>query len=91
MEKQNDAMTICTLAKPDVIPININAYKKLVMLQEHYDLLINILGHAVDVDDDGKPTIDWNGKNFLLNAFSMLEPEAFDEAVSKAKERKGVE
>lgn len=90
MEKTNDAMTICTLAKPDLIPVNANGYKMLVQTQEHYELLVNVLCHALDVDEDGQPVIDYSGKVFILNAFEMLEPDAFQLAVDKAKARKGV-
>ncbi len=92
MEKTNDTMTICTLEKnPTAIPIRIDEYKFLTRLQQQYDMFVCGFMHAITLDLDGDPTIDYDGRKFLLQIGAMMEPEAFNQRMTELRERKGGE
>lgn len=88
MEKTNDTMTICTLAQPDTVAVSAEAYKRLVAMQEHYDIFVNTLAKVIEVDMHGEPTIEWQGRDLLLTMFEIMEPAAFDEGVQRARDKK---
>lgn len=85
MEKLNDTMTICTLARPDTITIAATEYKDMCHAQQHYEQFIEMLNMAMTLDRNGNPDIDFNGRDFILNAYRFLEPNAFRYRVMQLK------
>ena len=75
-EKHNDTMTICTLARPDVITIPIGEYKEHVMRQAHYEMMLQTFLDALRLDSYGKLDIDFNGRDLILSRMKFIEPEA---------------
>ena len=76
MERTNDTMTICTLARPDVITIPIGEYKEHVMRQAHYEMMLQTFLDALRLDSYGKLDIDFNGRDLIIARMKFIEPEA---------------
>ena len=85
MEKNNDTMTICTLARPDLMTISADEYKQYCHCQQHYELLIEMLEEAIELDDQGNPEIPYSNRDFLLKGFKLFEPKAFSYRVMQLK------
>ena len=76
MEKTNDAMTIYTLAKPDVVTIPTTEYKDLVAAQQHYETIVNLLLSSFELDGDDVE-IGFSERKTIPFAVRFLEPEAY--------------
>lgn len=76
MEKTNDTMTICTLARPDVITLPVSEYKDHIMRQAHYEMMLQTFLDALRLDSYGKLDIDFNGRDLIIARMKFIEPEA---------------
>ena len=89
MEKLNDTMTICTLAKPDVVTISLKEYKNLLVVADQYKRLLEANERAISLDSNGKADIDYAGRNLILFALKILEPETLNYRVKQLKKEAG--
>lgn len=89
MEKLNDTMTICTLAKPDVVTINTAEYKHLLEAQEQRMRMIEVINSALKLDSNGEADIDYRGRNLIIFAYQILFPEAFNFRMKQLKKEAG--
>lgn len=89
MEKTNDTMTICTLARPDVVTIKATEYKDLLKAQEQYERIISMLYHAISLDMSGRADIDYHGRDLIICGLEILEPQALAFWVRQLKKEKG--
>lgn len=85
MERMNDAMTICTLARPDVVTLKTNEYIDLIKAQEQCERLIEAITQAISLDHHGSPQIDYKGDDLIMFAFRLLEPEAYNYRIRQLK------
>lgn len=88
MERINDAMTICTLARPDVITISVKEYADLIKTKEKHEKYIDVVMSAISLDHYRKPQIDYKGDDLILIGSQILEPEAFFERIEQLMEVK---
>lgn len=86
MERLNDAMTICTLARPDVVTIKVDEYAELIKTQEQYVKLVDLVINSITLDSYGKPQIDFKGDDRILIGSQILEPDAFEDRITELKE-----
>lgn len=89
MEKLNDTMTICTLAKPDVVTIKTAEYKHLLEAQEQSTRMIEVINSALKLDSNGEADIDYHGRNLIIFAYQILFPEAFNFRMKQLKKEAG--
>ena len=87
MERMNDAMTICTLARPDVITISVNEYAELIKAKEQHEKFIDLVMGAITLDNYRKPQIDYKGDDRILIGSQILEPDAFEDRITELKEK----
>lgn len=78
MEKTNDTMTICTLARPDVITLPVSEYKEHVMRQAHYELMLQTFLDALRLDSEGHVDIDYKGRTRLIIGLEIIETKALN-------------
>lgn len=76
MEKTNDTMTICTLAKPDSITLNVREYRDLLDAQRQYENVLNLALQCITLDSDGEADIDYKGRSRLLIGLEIIESDA---------------
>lgn len=89
MEKLNDTMTICTLARPDVVTIKVSEYKHLLEAQEQSTRMIEAINSALKLDSNGEADIDYRGRNLIIFAYQILFPEAFSFRMKQLKKEAG--
>lgn len=89
MERINDTMTICTLAKPNIVTITPGELKEAARLQEHYEMLINTLNQAISLDIHGDPDIDFRGRDLILLVYKLIEPDAYNYRLRQLKTERG--
>lgn len=85
MEKTNDTMTICTLAKPDSITLNVREYRDLVNAQKQYEDIVNLVLQCITLDSDGAPDIDYKGRSRLLIGLEIIESDAVNFKVKQLR------
>lgn len=78
MEKTNDTMTICTLAKPDTITLNVREYRDLLDAQRQYESVLNLVLQSISLDSDGAADIDYKGRTRLMIGLEIIESEALN-------------
>lgn len=78
MEKTNDTMTICTLAKPDTITLSVREYRDFLNAQRGYESVLNLILQSISLDSDGKADIEYKGRTRLLIGLEIIEPEALN-------------
>lgn len=89
MEKLNDTMTICTLARPDVVTIKVSEYRNLLEAQEQSTRLIEAINSALKLDSNGEADIDYRGRNLIIFAYQILFPVGFDFRIKQLKKEAG--
>ena len=87
MEKQNDAMTICTLAKPDTITLNVREYRDLLDAQRQYESVLNLLLKSISLDSDGNADLGYKDRTRLLIGLEIIEPEALNFRLRQLREK----
>lgn len=78
MERTNDAMTICTLAKPDSIALNVREYRDLLNAQRQYETILNLVLQSISLDSEGHVDIDYKGRTRLIIGLEIIETEALN-------------
>lgn len=89
MEKLNDTMTICTLARPDVVTVKATEYKDLLRAQEQYDRIVDAICHAIKLTSGGEADIDYHGRDLILFALQLLEPGAYHMRIRQLRKEAG--
>ena len=87
MDKANDTMTICTLARPDKITIGTREYRDLLRAQDQYEDLLELMLQSISIDSDGKPDIEYKNRITLLAVLGIIEKEAFNMRVRQLREQ----
>lgn len=89
MEKLNDTMTICTLARPDVVTIKASEYRDLLEARELNARMIEAINRGMSLGADGDADMNYQGRDRVLFAYQLLFPEAFSFRMKQLKKEAG--